>query len=184
MTTFPCFSVTFEACRSRSRIPRDTNQLADKVLEIAIGEDVEPEKPDDGNNHAAVAPERLGGLKELEKRRRKVFRAKPAKSSHRKRQNRDGKNAVLSLEQILFDRRVDSWDDLQWQERSRNGNGPLTFPITVPIALRPRRIDRCTGWYAAMTAIGRADRTERSRWRRNQRCERLVILFSGSISRR
>jgi len=44
-------------------MPRDTNQLAHKVLQIAIGEDVEPEKPPDGKNPAAVALGKLGGLK-------------------------------------------------------------------------------------------------------------------------
>jgi hypothetical protein len=44
-------------------MPRDTNQLAHKVLQIAIGEDVEPEKSDDGKDPAAVALGRRGGLK-------------------------------------------------------------------------------------------------------------------------
>jgi hypothetical protein len=45
-------------------MPRDTNQLAHKILQIAIGEDVEPEKPpDDGKNPAAVALGKLGGAK-------------------------------------------------------------------------------------------------------------------------
>ena len=44
-------------------MPRDTNQLAHKVLQIAIGEDVEAEKPDDGKDPAAVALGRRGGLK-------------------------------------------------------------------------------------------------------------------------
>jgi len=44
-------------------MPRDTNLLAYKVLQIAIGEDVEPEKPDDGKNPAAVALGKLGGKK-------------------------------------------------------------------------------------------------------------------------
>jgi hypothetical protein len=44
-------------------MPRDTNQLAHRVLQIAIGEDVEPEKPDDGKDPAAVALGRKGGLK-------------------------------------------------------------------------------------------------------------------------
>jgi len=34
-----------------------------KVLQIAIGKDVEPEKPDDGKDPAAVALGRKGGLK-------------------------------------------------------------------------------------------------------------------------
>jgi hypothetical protein len=42
-------------------MPRETNQLAHKILRIAIGEDVEPEKPDDGKNPAAVALGKLGG---------------------------------------------------------------------------------------------------------------------------
>jgi len=44
-------------------MPRDTNQLAYKILQIAIGEDAEPEKPDDGKNPAAVALGKLGGSK-------------------------------------------------------------------------------------------------------------------------
>ncbi len=49
--------------QKRSRMPRDTNQLAHKVLQIAIGEDVEPEKQDEGKDPAAVALGRKGGLK-------------------------------------------------------------------------------------------------------------------------
>jgi hypothetical protein len=49
--------------QKRSRMPRATNQLAHKVLQIAIGDDVEPEKPDDGKNPAAVALGKLGGKK-------------------------------------------------------------------------------------------------------------------------
>jgi hypothetical protein len=49
--------------QKRSLMPRDTNQLAHKVLQIAIGEDVKPEKPDDGKDPAAVALGRKGGLK-------------------------------------------------------------------------------------------------------------------------
>jgi hypothetical protein len=44
-------------------MPRDTNQLAHKILQIAIGEDVEPEKLDDGKNPSAVALGKLGGPK-------------------------------------------------------------------------------------------------------------------------
>jgi len=44
-------------------MPRDTNQVAHKVLQITIGEDVEQRKPDDGKNPAAVALGRLGGKK-------------------------------------------------------------------------------------------------------------------------
>lgn len=49
--------------QKRSRMPRDTNLLAHKVLQMAISEDVEPEKPDDGKDPAAVALGRKGGLK-------------------------------------------------------------------------------------------------------------------------
>jgi len=50
--------------QKRSRMPRDTNLLAHKVLQIAVGEDVEPEKPpDDRKNPAAVALGKLGGSK-------------------------------------------------------------------------------------------------------------------------
>jgi hypothetical protein len=53
-----------QGMQKRSRMPRDTNQLAHKILQIAIGEDVEPEaKPDDGKNPAAVALGKLGGPK-------------------------------------------------------------------------------------------------------------------------
>lgn len=44
-------------------MPHDTNQLVYKVLQIAIGGDAEPEKPDDGKDPAAVAFGRKGGLK-------------------------------------------------------------------------------------------------------------------------
>lgn len=50
--------------QKRSRMPRDLNVLAHKTLQIAIGEDVEPEpKPDEGKNPAAVELGRKGGLK-------------------------------------------------------------------------------------------------------------------------
>jgi len=44
-------------------MPRDVNVLAHKLLQIAIGEDVEAEKPDDGKDPAAVALGHKGGLK-------------------------------------------------------------------------------------------------------------------------
>ncbi len=43
--------------------PRDTNQLAKFIMDIATGETDAPEKKDDGKNPAAVALGRLGGLK-------------------------------------------------------------------------------------------------------------------------
>jgi hypothetical protein len=49
--------------QKRSRMPRDANQLAYKVLQIAIGEDVPESDPDEGKNPAAVALGRLGGKK-------------------------------------------------------------------------------------------------------------------------
>jgi hypothetical protein len=50
--------------RSRKR-PRDANQLAKMIVDIASGEtqDQPVNKPDDGKNAAAVALGRLGGLK-------------------------------------------------------------------------------------------------------------------------
>jgi hypothetical protein len=48
--------------QKRSRMPRDVNRLAHKILQIAAAEDVEPEKPDDGKDPAAVALGRKGGL--------------------------------------------------------------------------------------------------------------------------
>jgi hypothetical protein len=44
-------------------MPRDANQLAHKILQIAIGEDVEQTKPDYAKDPAAVALGRKGGLK-------------------------------------------------------------------------------------------------------------------------
>jgi hypothetical protein len=42
--------------------PRDVNQLAKLIVDIATGE-VKDERPDDGKNPAAVSLGRLGGLK-------------------------------------------------------------------------------------------------------------------------
>ncbi len=53
----------YRRMQKRSRMLRGANQLAHKVLEIAIGEDAEPEKPEDGKDPAAVALGRKGGLK-------------------------------------------------------------------------------------------------------------------------
>jgi hypothetical protein len=47
--------------QKRSRMPRDTNQLASLVVGMATGE--APAEPDTGKNPAAVALGRLGGLK-------------------------------------------------------------------------------------------------------------------------
>jgi hypothetical protein len=47
--------------RSRKR-PRDSNQLAKLIVDIATGE-ADDQEPDDGKNPAAVALGRKGGLK-------------------------------------------------------------------------------------------------------------------------
>jgi hypothetical protein len=63
--------------QKRSRMPRDVNQLAHKTLQIAIGEEVEPElKPDEGKNPAAVALGKLGGPKGGKARWKGVSKAK------------------------------------------------------------------------------------------------------------
>jgi hypothetical protein len=46
----------------RSRRPRDPNQLAKQILDIATGE-IEDQEPDTGKNPAAVELGRKGGLK-------------------------------------------------------------------------------------------------------------------------
>lgn len=68
-------------------MPCDTNLLAHKVLQIAIGEDVEPEKPNDGKDPAAVALGRRGGLvggkarwEGVSKKKRSELARKAAKS--------------------------------------------------------------------------------------------------------
>jgi hypothetical protein len=75
------------AMQKRSRMPRDTNQLAHKVLQIAIGEEVETPKSDDGKDPAAVALGRKGGLKGgkarwvgVSKAKRKVLARKAARA--------------------------------------------------------------------------------------------------------
>lgn len=47
---------------SKPKRPRDTNQLAKSIVDIATGE-AEEEKPDAGKDPAAVALGRKGGLK-------------------------------------------------------------------------------------------------------------------------
>lgn len=46
----------------KSKRPRDTNQLAKFIVDLATG-DVEPPKTDDGKDAAAVSLGRRGGLK-------------------------------------------------------------------------------------------------------------------------
>ncbi len=47
---------------TKSKRPRDTNQLAKFIADLATGE-IEQPKTDDGKNAAAVALGRMGGLK-------------------------------------------------------------------------------------------------------------------------
>ena len=74
-------------------MPRDTNQLAHKVLQIAIGEDAEPEpKPDAPDKDPnAVALGRKGGLiggvnrwKDIPKTKRSAIARKAAKARWKK----------------------------------------------------------------------------------------------------
>jgi hypothetical protein len=74
--------------QKRSRMPRDTNQLAHKILQIAIGEDVEPEKPDDGKNPAAVALGKLGGPKGGRARWKGVSKKKRSEIARKAAQSR------------------------------------------------------------------------------------------------
>jgi hypothetical protein len=67
--------------------PRDTNQLAKLILDLATGEQPAPELADTGKDPAAVALGRKGGLKggkarasSLSKKRRKEIAQKAARS--------------------------------------------------------------------------------------------------------
>ena len=71
---------------SKPKRPRDTNQLAKRIVDLSTGEAEEP-KPDSGKNPAAVALGRLGGLKggkaranKLSKIRRQEIAKKAAKA--------------------------------------------------------------------------------------------------------
>jgi hypothetical protein len=79
---------TSEGMQKRSRMPRDTNQLAHKVLQIAIGEDIEAEKPDDGKDPAAVALGRKGGLKGGKARWKGVSKKERSKIARKAAQSR------------------------------------------------------------------------------------------------
>ena len=57
--------------------PRDTNQLAKSIVDIATGE-ADDTPPDNGKNPAAVALGRLGGLKGGKARAAKLSKAKRA----------------------------------------------------------------------------------------------------------
>ena len=60
--------------QKRSRMPRDTNQLASLVVGMATGE--APAEPETGKNPAAVALGRLGGLKGGKARAKKLGKKK------------------------------------------------------------------------------------------------------------
>lgn len=72
--------------------PKDTNQLAKSIVDIATGESEEPIEPFSGKNPAAVALGKLGGLKggkarakALTSKRRSEIAKKAAKARwHRK----------------------------------------------------------------------------------------------------
>jgi hypothetical protein len=60
-----------------SKRPRDVNQLAKLVTDLATGQ-AEPEKPDEGKDPAAVALGRRGGLKGGKARAQKLSPARRA----------------------------------------------------------------------------------------------------------
>lgn len=67
--------------------PKDTNQLAKSIVDLATGETEEPKK-DEGKNPAAVALGRLGGLKGGKARAKKLTtkrRSEIAKKAAKKR---------------------------------------------------------------------------------------------------
>jgi len=62
----------------RSSRPRDTNQLAKLIVDMATGTAPPETKADDGKNPAAVALGRLGGLKGGKARAASLSKAKRA----------------------------------------------------------------------------------------------------------
>jgi hypothetical protein len=71
----------------KKKRPRDTNQLAKFIVEIATGQR-EDDDPDKGKNPAAVALGRLGGLKGGKARAKKLSakkRSEIAKKAAKKR---------------------------------------------------------------------------------------------------
>jgi hypothetical protein len=75
--------------RSRKR-PRDPNQLARLITDIATGE-VEDRAPDDGKNAAAVELGRKGGLKGGEARAAKMSAEERKEAAKRAAEARWGK---------------------------------------------------------------------------------------------
>ena len=75
---------------NKPKRPRDANQLAKMIVDIASGDKTDP-LPDDGKNPAAVALGRLGGLKggkarakSLSKTRRNAIAKKAATARWKK----------------------------------------------------------------------------------------------------
>jgi hypothetical protein len=69
--------------------PRDTNQLAKFIVDLATGE-IE-EKTDDGKNPAAVALGRLGGLKGGKARKKSLTKEQRAEIARKAAETRWGK---------------------------------------------------------------------------------------------
>lgn len=63
---------------SKPKRPRDANQLAKSIVDIATGEAPPQPDPDEGKNPAAVALGRLGGLKGGKARAKKLSAEKRA----------------------------------------------------------------------------------------------------------
>lgn len=68
-----------------SRRPKDTNQLAKRIIAIATGDeqDTAASAPEDGKNPAAVALGRLGGLKGGKARAEKLSKTRRAQIARR-----------------------------------------------------------------------------------------------------
>lgn len=64
---------------AKSKRPRDTNQLAKFIVDLATGEQSEPKAADAGKDPAAVALGRKGGLKGGVARARSLTKAKRIK---------------------------------------------------------------------------------------------------------
>lgn len=78
---------------TKPKRPKDTNQRAKSIVDIATGE-VEEQNPDEGKNPAAVALGKLGGLKggkarakKLTAARRKEIAEKAAKARWKKKES-------------------------------------------------------------------------------------------------
>ena len=71
--------------------PRDTNQLAKSIVDIATGERDPAPIPQDGKNPAAVALGRLGGLKGGKARAAKLSSKRRSEIAKKAAQKRWGK---------------------------------------------------------------------------------------------